>query len=315
MILTDYLLCEKNIQWQYARQLGIEHAVIRLPEDDRFDVTDLSHWQGIHDRFSAEGLKPVVVEPMPNALHDHIKLGDSQRDACIEKVIRMLPIMAQLDIRTICVNFMAHIGWLRTAHDIPERGGALVTGFRLKDFQTPAGLAITEDALWANLAYFLKAVMPHAEKHQIRIALHPDDPPIAHLGSISRILVSLANIQRAISLVPGDHLGVTFCQATYAAMGEDVAEAATTLALAKKIFFIHFRDIRGSKTDFHETFHDNGQTDMARMVRLYHDLGLSVPVRVDHVPTMAGETNQTPGYATVGRLFAIGYLKGLLDAV
>jgi mannonate dehydratase len=157
--------------------------------------------------------------------------------------------------------------------------------------------------------------MPHAEKHQIRIALHPDDPPIAPLGSISRILVSLANIQRAISLVPGDHLGVTFCQATYAAMGEDVAEAATTLALAKKIFFIHFRDIRGSKTDFHETFHDNGQTDMARMVRLYHDLGLSVPVRVDHVPTMAGETNQTPGYATVGRLFAIGYLKGLLDAV
>ncbi|MDW7658236.1 MAG: mannonate dehydratase, partial [Bacillota bacterium] len=114
MILSDYLLCEENIQWQYARQLGIEHAVIRLPEDDRFDVTDHSHWQGIHDRFTAAGLKPVVVEPMPNALHDHIKLGDSQRDACIEKVIRMLPIMEQLDIRTICVNFMAYIGWLRT---------------------------------------------------------------------------------------------------------------------------------------------------------------------------------------------------------
>ncbi len=312
MILTDYLLCDKSIQWDYARQLGIEHAVIRLPEDSRFDVTDPGHWRAIRDRFLSAGLRPVIVEPMPNALHGPIKTGGAERDACLDKVIRMFPIMAELGIGTICTNFMAHIGWLRTAHDIPERGGALVTGFRLADYQ-PSGLAISEPELWANLEYFLQAVMPAAERYGIRIALHPDDPPLARLGQVSRILVSLANIKKALALYPSDCLGVTFCQATYSAMGEDIVQAATELA--KKVFFIHFRDIRGTKTDFRETFHDNGQTDMARMVALYDRLGCDVPVRVDHVPTMAGETDQTPGYATVGRLFAIGYLKGLIDGV
>ena len=79
-----------------------------------------------------------------------------------------------------------------------------------------------------------------------------------------------------------------------------------------KIFFVHFRDIAGTKACFHETFHDNGQTDMARAIRCYRDVHCTAPIRVDHVPTMAGEENGRPGYETVGRLYAIGYLRGLL---
>jgi mannonate dehydratase len=315
MILTDYLLCQPSIQWQYARQLGIEHAVIRLPEDDRFDFADRSHWQAIYQRFGAAGLKPLVIEPLPNALHDAIKAGDSRRDACIERVIAMLPIMAELDIRVICCNFMAHVGWYRTARDLPDRGDARVTGFDLADVPPDLGTDISEARLWDNLAYFLQAVLPHAERHGIKLALHPDDPPVPRLGRVSRILTSLANIRRALHLVESDYLGVTFCQATYSAMGEDLEQAVRELAGAGKIFFIHFRDIVGNRNQFRESFHDNGQTDMARMVRLYQDLGCQAPVRVDHVPTMAGESNQTPGYATVGRLYAIGYLKGLIDGV
>ena len=80
------------------------------------------------------GIRPVVVEPMPNCLHDHIKAGDAMRDECIDKVITMLAVMDELDVRTICFNFMAHVGWTRTSNMLPERGGAKVTGFRLADY-------------------------------------------------------------------------------------------------------------------------------------------------------------------------------------
>lgn len=315
MIITDYLRSEKSIQWQYAKQMGIDHAVIRLPEHSEFDVNNKSHWEAVHKEFTDSGLKPVVLEPIPNALHDHIKLGDSLRDSCIEKVIKMLPIMDQLDIRTICFNFMAHIGWYRSSNNIKERGGALVTGFDMKDFVVKDDFVITEEQLWENLHYFLKAVVPYAEKYNIKLALHPDDPPVPKLGGVSRILVSYENISKAIHLVENGHLGVTMCQATYAAMGEDLEKVIPAYARERKIFFVHFRDIVGDKYKFHETFHDNGQTDMAKILRLYRDCAVHAPIRVDHVPTMAGEDNNTPGYSTVGRLFAVGYLKGLMDGI
>ena len=129
MIMTDYLRSKRDLTWDYAKQCGVGHGVIRLPEDPAFDICDLSHWQSVYKEFTDFGIKPIVVEPMPNALHDHIKAGDEKRDESIEKVIRMLPIMDCLDIRTICFNFMAHVGWYRTDYNIEERGGALVTGF------------------------------------------------------------------------------------------------------------------------------------------------------------------------------------------
>jgi mannonate dehydratase len=84
---------------------------------------------------------------------------------------------------------------------------------------------------------------------------------------------------------------------------------------AKKIFFVHFRNTTGSLPKFRETFHDNGDLDMAKLLRLYVKLGIDVPIRVDHVPTLKGESTEVAGYAAMGRLFAIGYLKGLLEAI
>ena len=111
MLLTDYFRYPKDSTWDIARQCGVEHGVIRLPEDGSFDLTNASHWQKVYDDFVAFGIKPVIIEPMPNELHDHIKAGDEKRDESIEKVIKMFPIMDKLDIRTICFNWMAHIGW------------------------------------------------------------------------------------------------------------------------------------------------------------------------------------------------------------
>lgn len=314
MILTDYLTAESNRQWQWAKQAGVNHAVIRLPETADFDLTSAEHWRDLCDRYLAGGLRPLVVEPLPNCLHDHIKTGDARRDASIDTLLRMFPIMEQMEITTLCVNFMAHVGWCRTSNVIEERGGALVTGFDQNAYIPASDAAITESQLWDNLTYFLKAVVPTAERHGIKLALHPDDPPVIQLGGISRILTSVDNIQRALELVPSECLGVTLCQGSYAAMGEDVCRAIARFGDRGKLFFVHFRDIRGQPGNFRETFHDNGQTDMAEVIRAYRRCDYRGPVRVDHVPTMAGEDNSNAGYASVGRLFAIGYLKGLLDA-
>lgn len=313
MLLTDHFSCTPDLTWDFAVQCGVQHGVFRLPETDDFDFTNLSHWDTITNRFLSAGITPLIVEPMPNRIHEHIKRGDALRDEAIEQVIRMFAVMDRLDIRMICFNFMAHIGWLRTNTQIPERGGAIVTGFNIDEF-TPIAAHITEEDLWANYTYFLKAVIPYAEKYGIKLALHPDDPPLSRLGDVARIMTSFDNINHAVrEIVPSDNLGVTYCQACFQMMGEDVYEAARKFA--DKIFFVHFRNAVGNKYHFRESFHDNGDLDMAGLLRQYKSCGIDVPIRVDHVPLMAGETNALPGYTALGRLYAIGYLRGILEGL
>ncbi|MBE6704664.1 MAG: mannonate dehydratase [Ruminococcaceae bacterium] len=312
MLLTDYFRSQKDITWDLALQCGVTHGIIRLPEDDGFDLTDKTHWQTVYDNFKNYGITPVIIEPMPNAVHDHIKAGDEMRDESIEKVLKMMPIMRDFGIDTICFNWMAHIGWLRTRNDIIERGGALVTGWDPVDF-SGTDKVISEKQLWDNYEYFLKAVIPTAEKYGVKLALHPDDPPVPKLCGVSRIMISRANIRRAIyDICPSDMLGITMCQANYFIMGEDLED--TIREFAKKIFFIHFRNTTGNINAFRETFHDNGELPMASLIKLYNSLGIDVPIRVDHVPTLVGENTEVAGYAALGRLFAIGYLKGILEA-
>lgn len=143
--------------------------------------------------------------------------------------------------------------------------------------------------------------------------MHPDDPPVPAIRGISRIMTSADNIEKAVNLVPSPNMGITMCQGSFQAMGEDVVSCIYRFGKQKKINFVHFRDTRGDKYCFHETFHDNGPTDMAAAVRAYKEVGYDGYVRVDHVPAMAGEDAEHPGYGSVGRLFAIGYLRGLLE--
>ena len=188
----------------------------------------------------------------------------------------------------------------------------MVTGFKLKDLKK-TDKRITAEELWDNYEYFIKAVMPYAEKYNIKLALHPDDPPLEKLGDVERIMTSLQNIQRAVNIVNSPNIGVTMCQATYYVMGENLYEVIPKLR--DKIFFVHFRNVAGNKENFRETFHDNGEIKMAEIIRLYKENQINVPIRVDHVPLMAGETQGLAGYTALGRLYAIGYLKGLLESI
>lgn len=311
MILSDYFRSKRDKSWDFAIQSGIAHGVIRLPEDKDFCHSDPSHWDSVVSGFKDFGITPVAIEPMPNALHDHIKLGDHMRDECIEEVIRMFPIMARHGIKTVCFNWMAHIGWLRTSSDYVERGGAKVTEFNMQDF-VPTGKSITKEALWSNYEYFINAVLPEAERYEIKLGLHPDDPPVSNLGGVERIMISRENIRRAVfGIKKSDSLGITMCQANYHVMGEDVF--AVIREFRDKIFMVHFRNTTGTPNHFRETYHDNGDMDMAALMQHYVRLGIDVPIRVDHVPTMPGEVSEVAGYDFMGRLYAIGYMRGLYE--
>jgi mannonate dehydratase len=127
-------------------------------------------------------------------------------------------------------------------------------------------------------------------------------------------MTSYENIRYAVrDIVQSDFLGVTYCQACYHMMGEDVYSLVEELA--DKIMFVHFRNAAGNKYCFRETFHDNGDIPMAKTLKMYAEKGIDVPIRVDHVPTLVGESSKFAGYDALGRLYAIGYLKGILEAI
>jgi mannonate dehydratase len=316
MILADFLPAKPDLSWDLAKQVGVTHAIVRChPRDtDQPAPDDLESLRAIRDRFAAAGLTLHGLEGDEFDMQ-RIKLGLPGRDEDIARYQQMLRNMGTLGIRLLCYNFMATIGWYRTDPQVPARGGAISNRFRLSAVDpTPVApeLRITEETLWANYEYFLTRVLPVAEGAGVKMGLHPDDPPLSPLRGVGRILTSADAFARAMALSDSPSHGITYCQANFLAVGEDIA--STARRFAERIVFVHFRDVEGTREDFTETFHDNGPTDMPAMLKLYHELGFRGPIRVDHVPSMAGEEKLPHGYAQLGRLFAIGYMKGILDA-
>jgi len=302
-----------------ARQVGVNHAIAgvggALGRVRREEY--LATLRKVKDEFDAAGLTIAGVESHPVDA-EKIKLGIEGRDEQIENYKWAIEALSKVGINMICWNFMAGLGWYRTRVNVPERGGALVSEFNVTDAEAK-GLTewgeVSEEKMWRNMEYFLKAVIPVAEKFKVQMALHPDDPPLSPLRGIARICVSARNYRRIMDIVPSPVNGVTYCQANFVLMGEDVEALAREWCRQKKIFFVHFRDVTGNKRNFHETFHDNGSTDMVRMLQVYSESGFAGPMRPDHAPTLDNEDNDRPGYAMNGKIFAFGYMGGIMRAL
>jgi mannonate dehydratase len=269
------------------------------------------------ERFAAHGLQLAVIETGFPWLHLG-KLGLPGGDEEIERCQTLIRNLGTVGIPVVCWNFMAVFNWTRTSTTVPSRGGAWVTGYdhRLmsKAPMTEVG-RVSEDQLWASLRHVTEAIVPVAEEAGVMLALHPDDPPISPIRGVGRILTSPAAMRRAVALAPSPHNGITFCQGTFSTMGADIPAEIRRFGGEGLVHFVHFRDVRGTPDNFVETFHDDGQTDMLAAMGAWADVGFAGPLRPDHVPTMAGEDNLTPGYQTLGRLFALGYITGLAEAV
>lgn len=311
-----FLPPEPNEMWRLALQLGVTEAVTGLSPARpggpwSWNFLPLLHMK---QRFADAGLNVAVIESTPPM--NSIKLGLPGRDEEIAHVCELLTNMGAVGIPVWCYNFMAVFGWLRTSSSTVARGGALVTSYdhelMAKAPLTEAGI-VSEERLWDNFAYFIERVVPVAEQAGVKLALHPDDPPISPIRGVGRIFTNVDAFKRAIALVPSAYNGLTFCQGTFATMGVHIP--ATIRTLKDHIHFVHFRDIRGTVRRFVETFHDDGPTDMLEAMRCYQEIGFSGVMRPDHVPTLEGDANDTPGYTTRGRLYAIGYMRGLAEAL
>jgi mannonate dehydratase len=269
----------------------------------------------IQEDFARSGFALRGFEDTPPL--DLVRLGLPGRDEQLEHLIIQIRAMGRLGIPLLCYNWMALSSWARTSIAVPARGGALVTGFRLDDGAALPPIAgasdVDDDQLWEALAYFLAAVVPEAESAGVRLAMHPDDPPLSSVRGIPRIMSSLDGFRRLLSMAASPANALTLCQGNFALMTPDLPAVIREFGSRGVIAFVHFRDVRGTAGDFVETFHDDGPTDMAACLRAYDEVGFTGPIRPDHVPTMYGESNAAPGYETLGRLFALGYIRGLQD--
>jgi mannonate dehydratase len=305
-------LNDKNAQ--LAVQCGVEGIVVRYPGPTLKDVLVAKKTVEDHglELLAIEGYLPI----------EKIKTGTDHDGSELLAMKSLIRHMGESGIPLLCYNFMSGTDWVRTQLDSPERGGAKVTAFHLADAQQAVSLSTTSkldssntisaDALWKDLQGFLREVIPVAEESGVTLAMHPDDPPLQKFQGRARIMNSVESFERLLTLVPSPRNAICFCLGTFVEMGVDVLDAIERLG--SHIRYVHFRDVRGTAESFAETFHDNGPTDMPAVVRALREAAFSGPIRPDHVPQLVGEDTGEPGYTMLGRLFAFGYIRGLLQA-
>ena len=234
--------------------------------------------------------------------------GRENRDQQIELVCKAIRAIGSVDVPFCGYTFMS-IGHFRTP-SVDGRGGAKYSTFDLEEFKKAnpeQPEKISKEKLWENIEYFLKRAIPVVEESGVKLALHPDDPPIdVPLGGAPRIIISPENYQKVFDLVPSDSNAMLFCQGCFSEMGVDVVSAIKNFGTKKKICMVHFRNIRGNPLKFEETFIDEGEIDMFNTMQVYHEIGYPGPFLVDHIPTtsepLAIKAN------------AIGYIRATMQA-
>jgi mannonate dehydratase len=314
MKLMDHLaykdVTEENLNLYKA--LGIDCVLVLLPPEmaDGSDRTE--EFKRLKKFIASHGLELHVLHSgwLPR---DQIVYGLPGRDEQIANWCKVLHAIGAAGVPATATTFYA-ISHFRTP-STTGRGGAQYSTFDYEEFmknppQHP-GKEISEEQLWENLAYFLQRVVPVAEAAGVRIALHPDDPPVPEpLGGAARIVVSVENYLRIFDMAQSDALGMLFCQGCVAEMGADVFETIRTIGSRNKIVFVHFRNIRGGRYKFQEVFIDEGDVDMFRAMQTYREVGFNGPFMLDHIPHV-----HHPSGAWAARGYANGYIKALMQMV
>lgn len=322
--LTLALPSGPDDRWELARQMGVEYAHphpamggagLGSGDDRTGDVsTDYDELLRLVNAFENVGLEVPVVGP-GGSMSDATRLGLEGRDDEIDELCQHIRNCGALGIPVVTYSWMTRFWWMRTDQRVPLRGNSLTTEYDHE--QSERGpvedVDATEEDLWENLQYFLDRIVPVAEEAGVKLALHPDDPPLSPVRGVPRIITSPEAYDRVLELYPSDANGISFCQGNFAAMGADIP--AMIHHFAESIHYVHFRDVEGTAEEFVEVWPDEGPTDMLEAMRAYHEIGFDGPMRPDHLPSMQGESNERPGYEMKGRLLAVGYMRGLMEAV
>ncbi|MEM7603499.1 MAG: mannonate dehydratase, partial [Verrucomicrobiota bacterium] len=246
---------------QLAAQVGANDIVATYPG---LDLDSLLRSKRKTESF---GLKLSVIEryvPTLDFIH-----GTENRDQQVEDFKTLVRNMGEAEVSVLCYSWMPDDDWQRTSLTVEERGGALVTEFNMRnpdEFQSVTGFDFQSedptpaDKLWDNLERFLNDVIPVAEDAGVRLAMHPDDPPIEKLRGQDRILSTPEAFEKLVSLVDSPSNGICLCQGSFASHANEYDIPALIQRLAPHIVFAHFRDVVGAVPHFTEAFHDTGKT-------------------------------------------------------
>jgi mannonate dehydratase len=303
----------------------------------------------LKDTVEKAGLELEVIESVN--IHEDIKLGFSSRDCYIENYIKTLRNLSKFGIKVVCYNFMTVFDWTRSdlAKVLPddsttmsyeaekvrkmssdkmvEEIGANSNGFEMPGWE-PERLKrlkvlfaqykeVNEEKLLENLGYFLRAIIPVCEEVDIKMALHPDDPPWSIFG-LPRIVTSKESLDKIVNLVDSPYNGLTLCSGCLGADPDnDIPAIIRYFGSTGRIHFGHVRNIKiHSHHNFDESSHlsSDGSFDMFEIMKAYHDINFKGYIRPDHGRMIWGEVGR-PGYGLYDRALGIAYLNGLWEAI
>jgi mannonate dehydratase len=312
MYVTDIIMPLSEEKMQYARQLGVTHIVTRPEhrlEDRAYGYEELVQ---LRTRVEAAGLEVAAIHDMPSEWNDKIRLGLAGREEQLDNYCRTLENMGRAGMPILGYSFHADRVWRTTRH-APARAGASGTGYdHALMVGAPAhGPIVTDEERWEHFGTFISRVIPVAESAGVKMALHPDDPPISPIAGMAYIFRDVPAFQRALDIAPSPSNGLLFCQGCYAEMlGAGVLDAIRHFGRQGKVFYVHYRNIEGMVPRFRETIIDEGDIDMWAAMNAWKDVGFDGPMMPDHYPTLLGDTE----YMHRARAHAIGYMKAMMTA-
>lgn len=308
----------------WARQLGVTTFQMNTPaipgDDGLWHESDLRR---LREQVEAEGLVLEALENVPVAFYDKVMLGKPGWEDQLEHYCTTIRNVGRAGIGLLGHHFMPTFVW-RTDLDAPGRGGATVTAFdadlvplgnKVVYPQAPPTETATLAEMRVNYGRFLDAVLPAAEAAGVRLALHPDDPPVPAIGGVARLFTSPEDLAWAMERANGSPAwGMDLCLGTVSEMvgGPDaVRRAIDLLGPSGRIFYVHLRQVQGTVPRFAECFIGEGSYSAAAVIRQLICVGFDGFLLDDHVPHMTGDSP----YGHRARAHAIGYMQGLLAAI
>lgn len=311
------------------------------------DVWEVNEIQALKESIEKENLELLGIESV--AIHDAIKAGTAERDQYIDNYIQTIKNLSACDVHMICYSFKPIFGWAKTTLNYENEDGSYSLvydqsvvdnmepsdmyklihsqskGFklpgweeeRLKKFNSLMATyeGVTEGKLFENLEYFLTRIIPVCEEMDVKMAIHPDDPPW-EIFDLPRITKNLDDLKKIVNIVDSPYNGITFCTGSLGAdPNNDLVEMVREIG--HRINFVHFRNVGFmGERKFKETAHlsTEGSLDMYAIMEALVEAGFDGPMRPDHGRTVWGEVAM-PGYGLYDRAMGITYLQGLHEAV
>ena len=297
----------------FLQQIGLRWVRLEFGDAD----VSLEDLKSIQERYARFGMR-IYSGVHYSYRSTRVQLGLPGRDKDIETYCRFLRNLGKLQIPIASYDF--HPANTYTTRMV-QRRGYTAREFDLNDFRAKVEKQAFEreysaEEMWGNYAYFMKAVLPVAAESGVKLALHPDDPPIAKMNGVAKLFTHYDGYRRA-EQVAGDSRfwGLTFCVGTWSeggnAMGKNVFEMIEDFGGRGKILEVHFRNVSGQLPHFVETFPDDGYMNMYEVMKALRRVKFSGAAEPDHVPKLAGDT----GILRAGTAYCIVYMRSLIERV